>query len=265
MKALNASTKRESVLGCMTDSDSEIYKTRGLEGKKGGAFKYLVAEAFKQPVLTQQQEMLLIRQSISGDQGAREKLIRSNLRYAVSLAHKLRGYLSDKTHVEDLFGEGVRGLVEAIERFDVQRNNRFITYAYWWMRKMMRAYIERENGATSNIAQRFEQTTVEYPSYNTMEDTLFDSQELTPETQAQKQVFLDLLQDIISGDEFSEKERICLQAMLLEGKSSGQIEHEQGIKSNTVKSHIFRAKDKLLKAFQGRGVTPELVSTLLYS
>lgn len=44
--------------------------------------------------------------------------------------------------VEDLRSEGVIGLLEAAQRFDPDRGNRFATYARWWVRHYMQRYVQ---------------------------------------------------------------------------------------------------------------------------
>jgi RNA polymerase primary sigma factor len=61
-----------------------------------------------------------------------EKLARANLGFVVKIAMQYRGL---GLPFEELLSEGNLGLIEAIKRFDVNRGNRFLTYAVWWIRK----------------------------------------------------------------------------------------------------------------------------------
>ncbi len=71
---------------------------------------------------------------------ARERLVESNLRIVVKLAHEYRGR---GVSVDDLISEGNLGLIEAAARFDPSRGVRFVTYAVWWVRKFMLGAIRR--------------------------------------------------------------------------------------------------------------------------
>ena len=69
------------------------------------------------------------------DQEARERLIVSNLRFVVKRAAKIAG--NKKSAMRTLISAGNVGLVLAIDRFSLNRNTRFLTYADWWIRKEM--------------------------------------------------------------------------------------------------------------------------------
>jgi RNA polymerase primary sigma factor len=73
---------------------------------------------------------LLVRE---GDRGARNRMVEANVALVAHLARRLRPPGSPVPHV-DLVQEGVLGLMQAVERFDPERGNRFSTYATWWIR-----------------------------------------------------------------------------------------------------------------------------------
>lgn len=68
------------------------------------------------------------------DLEARELLIVSNLRFVVRRAKRFTTKLE---HLRKLISAGNVGLMLAIDRFNVARNTRFLTYAEWWIRKEM--------------------------------------------------------------------------------------------------------------------------------
>ncbi|MDR2588771.1 MAG: RNA polymerase sigma factor RpoD/SigA [Spirochaetales bacterium] len=93
------------------------------------------------PLLTREEEnhyALLARQ---GEKNAREKLLRANLRFVVNVAKK---YQNQGLPLADLISEGNIGLINAMERFDVDKGYHFISYAVWWIRQaILKAICEK--------------------------------------------------------------------------------------------------------------------------
>ena len=74
------------------------------------------------------------------DPGAREQLVRSNLRLVVNIAKK---YGNRGMSLGDLIEEGNLGLLRAVDYFDPDRGTRFSTYAAWWIKQSIkRALLE---------------------------------------------------------------------------------------------------------------------------
>ncbi len=84
------------------------------------------------PVLTRDEEHAMALAAREGDEDAFNKLVRSNLRYVVSVANRYKNF---GLSLEDLINEGNIGLINAIKRFDPQRGVKLITYAVWWIRQ----------------------------------------------------------------------------------------------------------------------------------
>jgi RNA polymerase primary sigma factor len=69
---------------------------------------------------------------VQGDLAARNRLITGNLRFVVNVVKKYQG---QGIPLADLISEGNVGLMHAVERYDVNRGYRFISYAVWWIRQ----------------------------------------------------------------------------------------------------------------------------------
>jgi len=87
------------------------------------------------PLLTPQQEMELARKIKKGDAEARERMINSNLRLVVTIAHD---YANLGVPLLDLISEGNIGLTKAVERFDPTKGAKLSTYAMWWIKQSMK-------------------------------------------------------------------------------------------------------------------------------
>jgi RNA polymerase primary sigma factor len=84
------------------------------------------------PLLTKEEEEKTAKLAAQGNKAAREKLVNANLRFVISIAKKYQG---KGMPLEDLISEGNMGLLSAVDRFDIDKGFRFITYAVWWIRQ----------------------------------------------------------------------------------------------------------------------------------
>ncbi|MDR1929643.1 MAG: RNA polymerase sigma factor RpoD/SigA [Treponema sp.] len=93
------------------------------------------------PLLTREEEGRIAREAAGGSKTARNKLVNANLRFVVNVAKKYRG---QGLPLEDLISEGNIGLLNALDRFDVDRGYHFISYAVWWIRQaILKAICEK--------------------------------------------------------------------------------------------------------------------------
>lgn len=105
------------------------------------ALSVYLREINKVPLLTRSQEEETARKAAAGDKAAQDKLISSNLRFVVNVAKK---YQNQGLPLDDLISEGNIGLINAIERFDVDKGYHFISYAVWWIRQsILKAICEK--------------------------------------------------------------------------------------------------------------------------
>jgi RNA polymerase primary sigma factor len=86
------------------------------------------------PLLNAQEERMLAKRIVEGDEEARNLLARANLRLVVSIAKKYVGRSPDLTLL-DLIQEGNLGLFKAVDKFDFTKGFKFSTYATWWIRQ----------------------------------------------------------------------------------------------------------------------------------
>ena len=96
--------------------------------------KYLV-EIGREPMVSLEEEIELAQTIHKGGhkgERAKEKLIKANLRFVVSVAKQ---YQHQGLSLTDLIDEGNIGLVKAAEKFDETRGFKFISYAVWWIRQ----------------------------------------------------------------------------------------------------------------------------------
>jgi RNA polymerase primary sigma factor len=86
----------------------------------------------KLSMITAEEEISLAKKIQEGDSRAAEKLIKSNLRFVISVAKE---YQNQGIPLADLIAEGNVGLIKAAQKFDPERGFRFISYAVWWIKQ----------------------------------------------------------------------------------------------------------------------------------
>ena len=98
-----------------------------------------ISEINRFPVLSADEEFTLaVRFKKYSDVEAAEKLVVSNLRFVVKIAHEYRNY---GVKLSDLIQEGNIGLMHAVKKFDPYKGYRVISYAVWWIRAYIQNYI----------------------------------------------------------------------------------------------------------------------------
>lgn len=94
------------------------------------------------PLLEEAEERELGKRIAAGDESARERLAEGNLRLVVSLA---KHYVGRGVQLLDLIQEGNMGLMHAAQKYDYTKENRFSTYASWWIKEAMQRAIDQQS------------------------------------------------------------------------------------------------------------------------
>jgi RNA polymerase primary sigma factor len=92
--------------------------------------------------LTPQQEIELAAKIKKGDAAARERMINSNLRLVVTIAHD---YANLGLPLLDLISEGNIGLTKAVERFEPGKGAKLSTYAMWWIKQSIKRALANQS------------------------------------------------------------------------------------------------------------------------
>ncbi|RMD74731.1 MAG: RNA polymerase sigma factor RpoD/SigA [Lentisphaerae bacterium] len=94
------------------------------------------------PLISREEEVELAALIASGSEAARAKLIQSNLRLVVKIAHDFKGL---GLPLLDLISEGNIGLMKAVEKFDPAKGAKFSSYAAWWIKQSMRRALSNQS------------------------------------------------------------------------------------------------------------------------
>jgi len=113
---------------------AELKRASQVDQELPDAVQMYLKEIGRTPLLTSKEEKELAKRIEKGDEGARKKLIQSNLRLVVSIAKR---YVNRSHHLSilDLIQEGNIGLSRAVDKFDYHKGFKFSTYATWWIRQ----------------------------------------------------------------------------------------------------------------------------------
>lgn len=99
--------------------------------KRSAELSMYLNDISKCKVLTDEEEVELVCAARSGDKMARERLIKGNLRFVVSVAKQYQGMGME---LLDLINEGNLGLMCAVDKFDETRGFKFISFAVFDIR-----------------------------------------------------------------------------------------------------------------------------------
>lgn len=153
---------------------------RSITDRSDTALNSYLKDINKIPMLSREEEIEIAKKAALGDKKAKERLVTSNLRFVVSCAKQYQG---QGIPLIDLISEGNIGLWEAVDKFDVNKGFKFISYAVWWIRqaimhalnehsrllRLPRSQILQLNQITKTIKE-FEQSNGRMPSTKELSD-----------------------------------------------------------------------------------------------
>lgn len=158
-------------------------------------------------VLTKDEEHELLREyKYNNNIAARNKLITSNLRYACKLAN---AYRNRGVSYSELISVANDGLLESIEKFDIEQDIKLISYSKWWiMQKMQNAIIKKNRMPESDIPgdheDQYDEAEVDEPAKKSKQDAyneyfVVDDDNLEDEKNAKK--FIDGIMSVLTERE----------------------------------------------------------------
>ena len=156
--------------------------TKSITNRESASLDKYLQEIGREELISVDREVELAGRIRNGDRAALEELVRSNLRFVVSVAKQ---YQNQGLSLPDLINEGNLGLIKAAEKFDETRGFKFISYAVWWIRQsILQALAEQSRivrlplnqvGSMNKINkafQRFEQEHERRPSAEELAERL---------------------------------------------------------------------------------------------
>lgn len=104
------------------------------------SFNLYLKDIYEIEVLTPAEEIILGEKASNGDKDAKTELVRRNLRFVVSVAKQ---YATSTNLVNDLVNEGNIGVIIAAEKYEASMGYRFISYAVWWIQKLILEHLAK--------------------------------------------------------------------------------------------------------------------------
>lgn len=100
-------------------------------------------------ILSEEETIYYFKLLKQGDKQAFDKLIESNMRFVTYICKQ---YQTDYVEYEDLFQIGSIGLIKAVKTFDVEKGNRFATYAYQVIGNEIKMALRKTKKIDKNIS-----------------------------------------------------------------------------------------------------------------
>ncbi|NLX84576.1 MAG: sigma-70 family RNA polymerase sigma factor [Synergistaceae bacterium] len=200
-----------------------------------------VTTGFKDHRLESEKEKDLWIKCSNGDEEAREELILAYRPMVYWLAKKLK--VSYNTY-PDLIQEGIVSLINAVDRFQVERNNRFSTYAYYKIKGGMINFIQRVEAKAPIPVD--DETVLMHEG--ALHSSLSEQAEKTDWS-------LDLEQAMNS---LSQRESDIVRALVIEGKAAKELAEEADLDI----SHIYRIRRKAIAKLREWLKTGEATSAM---
>ena len=132
----------------------------GSEVRINDSVKMYLKEIGKYDLLKAEDEPILAKKILEGDEEAKQTLINANLRLVVNIA---KHYVGRGMLFLDLIQEGNLGLMKAVDKFDYTKGYKFSTYATWWIRQAIRAisFQLTPHGGSVKLSQEQSRTKLE--------------------------------------------------------------------------------------------------------
>lgn len=163
--------------------------TQSITDRKDESLSLYFKDVSKLSMITPEEEIKLAKKIQKGDINAENQLVKSNLRFVISVAKQ---YQNKGLDLVDLIQEGNLGLIKSAKLYDPSKGYKFISYAVWWIHQSIMKAISDQcrtvrvpvNHITNmskinKISEKFEQENGRVPSKEELENlTELDSKRI---------------------------------------------------------------------------------------
>ena len=193
----------------------------------------------------------------NNDMMARDKLIRSNLKFVASVA---RSYQGLGLSYADLIAEGNYGLLKAFDKFDYEKGFKTISYSVWWIKQsILEALKERAGIEGESLPQDFEKQNI--LEDDTDSEAILDDEYIVSYKDEFKS---DEMKKIISMliDCLTEKEKYVITEYFGLNSNEGLTLEEIGDSMGLTKERVRQIKEKALKKLRSEALNNSITSDI---
>lgn len=187
---------------------------------------------------------------------AKEKLIKSNLKFVASVAKNFQG---KGLSYSDLIAEGNCGLLKAFDKFDYKKNYKTISYSVWWIRQTILEALKERNGIKGDeLPNDFEKqlNDDDIVIINIMENNNFITEDYD-------KIYNDEIKNITYNliETLTEREKSIILKYFGINCNSQTLE-EIGMEFGLTKERVRQIRNKALKKLRAEALTNSITSDI---
>src|SRR6266852_1728402 len=235
----------------LKDGRSPKVKTSSLASSTGRGLaradplQLYMQEVSRHPLLTREQEYeLAVRYRETGDLDAAYRLVASNLRLVVKLAHE---YHRNPLALLDLIQEGNIGLMQAVKKYDPGRGVKLSSYAAWWIRAYILRYI-MDNWRLVKFGTTEAQRKLFFKLRQEQDRLISQGYEATPKLLAERLNVSE--QDVVEMDQRLGHDEVSLDAPI--GEDGTTTRGDRFLPSDSVPADVRLGNEELKRLFSGK-------------